>query len=76
MKIKKKVEPFYLTLKGVCEMTSLGKSSISRMEKQGQFPKRITLNKTRVVWIYTDVYEWCMILKKSNEYPLKGHYEL
>ncbi len=69
-----KVEPFYLTLKEVTSMTALGKSSIYRLEQQGQFPNRLTLNKSRVVWAYKDVHAWCIMVEKLKGYPEKGHY--
>lgn len=75
MATEQKVEPFYLTLKQVTSMTTLGKSSIYRLEQQGQFPKRLSLNKSRVVWAYKDVHEWCMIVEKLTSYPEKGYYE-
>lgn len=68
------VEPFYLTIREVSQMTSLGKSSIYRLEKQGQFPKRLTLNKSRVVWTYTDVHAWCKLVEERKGYPAKDHY--
>ena len=68
------VEPFYLTIKEVSQMTSLGRSSIYRLEKQGQFPKRLTLNKSRVVWTYTDVHAWCQLVEEREGYPPKDHY--
>lgn len=76
MPIEQKLEPFYLTLKQVSGMTALGKSSIYRMEQNGQFPKRLTLNKSRVVWAYTDVLDWCNIVKNLNGYPEKGFYTI
>ncbi|NRA20724.1 MAG: AlpA family phage regulatory protein [Oceanospirillaceae bacterium] len=68
------LDPFYLTIKEVSQITSLGKSSIYRLEKQGQFPKRLTLNKSRVVWTYTDVHAWCKVVKEREGYPAKDHY--
>ncbi len=68
------VKPFYLTIKEVSNMTALGKSSIYRMEQKRRFPKRLTINKSRVVWLYSDIYAWCDIVKQLQEYPPENHY--
>ena len=31
---------------------------IARLEKAGQFPKRIQLGQCRVAWVYSEVCEW------------------
>ena len=39
-----KVEPFYATIREVTKITAIGKSKIATLEKNGQFPKRISIN--------------------------------
>lgn len=43
------------------ELTKLVKYSsqhIARLEKAGEFPKRLQLGQNRVAWILTEVEEW------------------
>ncbi len=43
------------------ELTRLVKYSpqhIARLEKAGQFPKRIRLGQNRVAWLLTEIEEW------------------
>ncbi|MEL7476729.1 MAG: AlpA family phage regulatory protein [Cyanobacteria bacterium J06555_12] len=43
------------------ELTKLVKYSpqhIARLEKAGQFPKRLQLGQNRVAWLLTEVEEW------------------
>jgi len=68
--------PFYLTVKDVKLMTTIGKTAIQTLETAGQFPSRIRINHSKVIWIYTDVYNWCLLVKKLGGYPPEGHYTL
>jgi len=39
-------------------MVAISLSTIRRMEKAGQFPKRVKLSKAAVGWLEADVLEW------------------
>ena len=40
-------------------MTCLSKSSIYRLMDAGDFPKQILLGSRSVVWIRSDIEDWC-----------------
>ncbi|WP_231605157.1 AlpA family transcriptional regulator [Synechococcus sp. CBW1006] len=40
-------------------MTCLSKSSIYRLMDAGDFPKQILLGARSVVWIRSDIEDWC-----------------
>ena len=42
----------------VAELTGYSERSIDRLEKVGQFPKRLRLGARAVGWLETDVVEW------------------
>jgi|LSQX01.2.fsa_nt_gb prophage regulatory protein len=50
--------------KTVIEMVGLSDSTIYRLEKKGDFPKRTWLSANRVGWHKQDVLNW--IEKKTN----------
>ena len=45
-------------LKDVCTLTGLSKTSIYRMEKEGQFPSRVKIGKRSVAWYSSDIDEF------------------
>lgn len=49
----------------VNEITGLSPSTYRRLEKAGQFPKRIKLSKAAVGWIEADVLAW--VETRKNE---------
>ena len=49
----------FLRLPQVKEITCLSKSSIYRLIEDGDFPKQIALNSRSVVWVRSQVEEWC-----------------
>jgi prophage regulatory protein len=53
------VHSHFLRLKQVKEMTCLSKSSIYRLMEEGDFPKQIPLGARSVVWVKSQVEEWC-----------------
>jgi prophage regulatory protein len=42
------------------EKIGLSRSSILRMEKEGEFPKKIILSKRVIGWLESDVNDWLM----------------
>lgn len=53
--------------KKVIEMTSLSNSTIFRMQRKGQFPKRIQISKGRVAWREADVVDWIQSRTEGTE---------
>jgi prophage regulatory protein len=49
----------FMKLKDVSEMTSLSKSSIYRLMADGDFPSQIPLGARSVVWVRSEIEEWC-----------------
>lgn len=41
-----------------CNITGLSKTTIWRMEKKGDFPKRIQLGSNSVGWLKSEIFEW------------------
>lgn len=50
-----------LKLEHIVEATGLCSTTIWKLEKQGQFPKRVKLSPNRVGWRETDLDEWVQI---------------
>ena len=59
-----------LRIEEVCELTTLGKSTINLWVAQGRFPKPIHLSATIKVWRLKDVVLWInlQIKGETNEY--------
>jgi predicted DNA-binding transcriptional regulator AlpA len=68
------IEPFYLTKQDVIRKTTVSASSLDRLESNGRFPKRIRINVNKAVWIYTDIHNWCILVRNLKGYPPVGHY--
>ena len=49
----------FVRLPQVKEMTCLSKSSIYRLMNAGDFPSQISLGARSVVWIRSEIEEWC-----------------
>ena len=49
---------FFLTLNQTCEVVNLSRSTIYRMEKRGDFPKRVQLSPNRVGFRTSDLKKW------------------
>ena len=49
----------FLRLQQVKELTCLSKSSIYRLMGRGEFPHQILIGKRSVVWVRSQVEEWC-----------------
>ena len=48
----------FLTAKQVMNMTGLSRTSIWRLEKDGEFPKRRQLGPRRIGWVESTILEW------------------
>ena len=49
----------FISLPQVKEVTSLSKSSIYRLMEDGDFPKQVVLGARSVVWVKSQVEDWC-----------------
>ena len=49
---------FYLTIDETCEVVGLSRSTIFRMEKSGDFPKRVLLGKRKKGYRKDDLWKW------------------
>jgi len=56
----------FVRLPQVKEMTCLSKSSIYRLMADGDFPSQIPLGARSVVWVRTEIEEWCDQKIKSS----------
>jgi prophage regulatory protein len=58
-----------LRIEEVCELTTLGKSTINLWVAQGKFPKPIHLSPTIKVWRLGDIAQWInsQIMGETNE---------
>lgn len=48
----------FLTFKQVRELTSLSRSTVWRLEKEGKFPLRRQLGRKSVVWFESEILRW------------------
>ncbi len=55
-----------LRIEEVCELTTLGKSTINLWVAQGKFPKPIHLSQTIKVWQLYDVLNWINSFKEGD----------
>jgi prophage regulatory protein len=56
-----------LRLTEVQQLVPYSKMHIDRLEKQGQFPKRIHLGVGRVVWLQSEVMTWLQSKRAEAE---------
>ena len=61
-----KSEVKFLRLPQVKELTCLSKTSIYRLMGEGEFPKQVTLGARSVVWVKSQVEDWCLEKIKLN----------
>lgn len=63
-----------LKLTEVCAMTGLSRSTIDRMEKLDQFPKRRIISAKSVAWVEQEIKEWIdnLPLKKETSHGTAG----
>lgn len=50
----------FIRLPRVKELTCLSKSSIYRLMEEGDFPKQVSLGARSVVWVKSQVEDWCL----------------
>jgi prophage regulatory protein len=55
-----------LNSKEISQITGLHRVTVWRMEKEGQFPKRITLSPRRVGWREDHVNKWILERPEVN----------
>ena len=48
-----------LRLREVLETTGLCRTSLYNLQKEGSFPKSVTLNKRSARWSFREVQSWC-----------------
>jgi len=51
----------FVRLPQVKDMTCLSKSSIYRLMAVGDFPSQIPLGARSVVWVRSEIEEWCIM---------------
>ena len=49
-----------IRLPQVKELTCLSKSSIYRLMNEGDFPKQVSLGARSVVWVKSQIEDWCL----------------
>lgn len=54
-----------LTMKNIIEITGLSKTTIKRLELQGEFPTRVNITKRGVRWLEEDLESW-LLGKREN----------
>lgn len=55
----------YLKISQVSNLTTLSKSSIYELIKNGQFPKSNLIGARRVAWLESEVHDWIRIRSKK-----------
>ncbi|MCT0228248.1 AlpA family transcriptional regulator [Synechococcus sp. CS-1331] len=58
----------FLRLPQVKQYTCLSKSSIYRLIDKGEFPKQVSLGSRSVVWVKSQIDEWCLSKIASAQY--------
>jgi prophage regulatory protein len=47
-----------ISVKEVCKITSLSRTSISQLRNSGHFPAAVSLGERRVAWLRSDIDAW------------------
>ena len=63
----------FIKLHQVKDITSLSKSSIYRLMGEGEFPKQVALGVRSVVWVKSQIDDWCE--SKLNGTQFNQYYE-
>jgi prophage regulatory protein len=61
------VRPWYLTRKQLILITGLSRDTIDRLERRGEFPKRIVLSGRKVCWDLQEIQNWDRERKAARE---------
>jgi prophage regulatory protein len=56
----------FIDKKGLKAFVPYSSSHITRLEKKGDFPRRIHLGPGRVAWSENDISEWIELKKQGN----------
>ena len=59
-----------LSKRQVKELVLYSPQHIARLEKAGQFPKRVQLGPNRVGWVEAEVQEWLSVRLARREAPV------
>ena len=62
----------FVTARDIKALTTLSKPSVDRYERRGDFPKRIRLSYSRVVWRYGEVMDWLDTKAAERDEPAGG----
>ncbi|MEC8081456.1 MAG: AlpA family phage regulatory protein [Pseudomonadota bacterium] len=65
-------KPYIVDRYEVERLTSLHKSSIYRLMKEGKFPKPLRLSTMRVAWRLADIEAWVNSLETTDEHILEA----
>ena len=63
---------WYLNRKQIIELTGMSRSTLDRLERDGKFPKRVTLSTQRIGWVVQEVVDWDRDRKGMRESPRLG----
>jgi prophage regulatory protein len=55
------VQEKFIRFNSLAEMVGLSRTTIYRLEQQGQFPKRVKLGSNSVAWRMTEILSWMAI---------------
>jgi prophage regulatory protein len=61
------VSPWFLTRKQLIVITGLSRDTIDRLERRGEFPKRIVLSGRKVCWDLQEVQAWHRTRKAERD---------
>jgi prophage regulatory protein len=56
-----KAQEKFIRFDSLAEMVGLSRTTIYRLEQQGQFPKRVKLGSNSVAWRMTEILSWMAI---------------
>jgi len=51
-------EKQFYSMKDIEALTGLSRTTITRLEERGEFPRRIKIGKARVVWKISEIDAW------------------
>ncbi len=63
---------WYLNRKQIIKLTGMSRSTLDRLERDGKFPKRVTLSTQRIGWVVQEVVDWDHDRRIMREPPTLG----
>ena len=60
-----------LSKRQVKELVLYSPQHIARLEKVGQFPKRVQLGQSRVGWVEGEILDWLQIRLEARDEPVR-----